>query len=93
MGLGDINIDTKDIDNILGKLIDAAKEVGKTDGFVVKRVPGVYDGKKGEFVWDYIIWNQITFDAEDGTIKSFFCSMSDKKAEKAWNELMSQYGV
>lgn len=77
----------------MGMEKDIPTLLAKKHGFIVKRAPGVYKGTKGDFVWDYIIWNQITFDTEDGKIVPFFDSISDEDTEKEWHKLTSQYGV
>lgn len=73
--------------------VDAGKILSKKHGFIVNRVPAIIDGKKGDLVWDYLIWNEITFDTEDGQITSHFNSISDEETEKKWNELVLKYGV
>ena len=73
-----------------GKLID---RVGPIYGSVHKCTTAVINGKKGFLVWDSIVWNEITFQDEDGKIMPFFTSMSDKETEKEWNDLVKKYGV
>ena len=63
-------------------------------GVVVKTQNAVYAGKKGTLVWDYIIWNEISF-VEDNTNKSesLFKSLSDSETEAKFAELSRVYGV
>ena len=76
--------------NILGKM----KEImDKSYGFIHKRSPAVIDGKSGFLVWDYIVWNEITFEDDKGKMYSFFTSVSDNETEQVWNELMEKYGA
>ena len=82
---------------MLAKLVAAAeravKGAGKMHGWVHKRTTAEINGKKGFLVWDYIIYNEITFHADDDSIISFFNSLSDEKTEAEWNKLVEKYGV
>ena len=52
------------------------------------------DGQKGRIVWDYIIWNELTFEKENtGEKISLFSSMSDDETQKKFDEYKKQYGV
>ena len=70
-------------------LIEGAKT---TYGLIHKRTEAEVNGKKGFLIWDYILFNEITFQAEDGSILSFFNSISDKDTEEEWNKLVEKYG-
>lgn len=71
----------------------AVKAIGKTYGVIHKKTEAEINGKKGFLIWDYIIFNEITFKSEDGEIESFYLSRSDEKTEKVWNDLVRKYGV
>ncbi len=44
-------------------------------------------------VWDYVIWNEITFvDAETGSHQSLFTSISDSATAAEFNRLTKLYG-
>lgn len=77
---------------IFGDTIDP-KVVTRAHGIIHKRAPAEINGKKGFLVWDYIIWNEITFDDENGNIISFFNSIHDDKTEVMWDQLVSKYGI
>ena len=66
---------------MLEKLVVAAERtvdgVKKTYGPVYKRTTAEINGKKGFLIWDCIIYNEITFQDEDGSIMSFFNSFSE----------------
>ena len=42
--------------------------VDKTYGSIRGRTPAVIDGKKGYLIWDHMIWNEITFETDEGKI-------------------------
>ena len=45
-------------------------------------------------MWDYILVNELTFeDAETGEQYSLGISVSDKKTETIFNELVEKYGA
>lgn len=75
------------------ELIPAAKAISKTHGFIHKRAEAEINGIKGFLVWDFVIYNEITFDDTEGNIISFFTSVSDGKTEAEWNRLVKKYGV
>lgn len=62
-------------------------------GFIHKRVPAIINGEKGFLIWDYILYNEITFKSEQGEIWSFFTSASDKETQVVWEELEKKYGT
>lgn len=70
---------------------EIAKEVKY--GFIENRAPAEINGVKGFFIWDYILYNEITFEDIDGNMYSFFTSFSDKETEKRWNEFIEKYGI
>ena len=78
---------------IIQQLIPVAKKVSKVHGFVHKRTEVEINGKRGFLVWDFIVYNEITFDDAEGNIISFFTSMSDDETEAEWNQLVRKYGV
>ena len=65
----------------------------KPHGIIHKRAEAKMNGIRGFLVWDYIFWNEITFDDMDGNIISFFNSVSDKKTKAVWNQLVDEYGI
>ena len=78
---------------IIQQLIPEAKKISKTHGFVHKRAEAEINGIRGFLVWDFIVYNEITFDDSEGNIMSFFTSMSDDETEAEWNRLVRKYGV
>lgn len=77
-----------------GHIIEGLFEIlKKVHGIVYKRTAAEINGVKGSLVWDYIIWNEITFDDMEGNIISLFSSASDRDTEKVWEELLKKYGV
>ena len=78
---------------IIQQLIPEAKKISKAHGFVHKRAEAEINGIRGFLVWDFIVYNEITFDDSEGNIMSFFTSTSDDKTEVEWNRLVRKYGV
>jgi len=71
----------------------AVTYISRMHGIVHKRTTAEINGVKGFLVWDYIIYNEITFDDVNGNIYSFFSSISDKETEDEWNKLVEKYGI
>ena len=68
----------------------------KGKGFcIIKKICDVeMDGEKGTLVWDYLIFNEITFvNSKTKNIQSLFCGWSDEKAEKTFNDLCKKYSI
>ena len=66
----------------------------KPFGIVHKTAPVNYGGRPGLLVWDYIVWNELTFvDGETKEKQSLFNSGDDKKTEAEFNRIVSQYGI
>ena len=78
---------------IIQQLIPEAKKISKAHGFVHKRAEAEINGIRGFLVWDFIVYNEITFDDSEENIMSFFTSMSDDETEAEWNRLVKKYGV
>lgn len=78
---------------IIQQLIPEAKKISKAHGFVHKRAEAEINGIRGFLVWDFIVYNEITFDDTEGNIMSFFTSTSDDKTEVEWSRLVRKYGV
>ena len=50
-------------------------------------------GKKGLLVWDYILYNELTFEEIDTQIKhSLFTSVSDEETKARFELLVEEYG-
>ena len=78
---------------LLSEVLPVVKEIFRAHGFVHKRETVEINGAKGFLVWDFIIYNEITFDDMDGNCYSFFTSVSDEETEEKWNELVVKYGI
>lgn len=72
------------------KVISAART---TNMIVEKRTEAVINGVCGFLVWDYLIYNEISFDAPDGSVLSFYSGLSDEKTKAEWNRLVDKYGL
>jgi hypothetical protein len=83
------------------KIIELITEVNPVAKVIAKRKYGIVhkrdtveiNGVKGFLVWDYIVFNEITFEDMNGDLYSFFTSMSDEKTEAEWNRLIEKFGV
>ena len=91
-------MDIKDIITILNVIVEAGKSVSdylrtKPYGIIHKSALITYGGKKGRLVWDYILWNELTFeDLETGEKYSLANGFSDKEIETRFDELVNQFG-
>ena len=74
-------------------IIEGGKKLKGIYGPIHKRVPAKIKGIEGFLIWDYIVWNEITFKSDEGEIWSFFTSFSDQETEDVWNELAKRYGT
>lgn len=80
---------------LIRAVLPDTKEIFRTPlhGVVHKRTTAEINGVKGFLVWDFIIYNEITFDDMDGRCYSFFNSVSDEETELKWNKLVARYGI
>ena len=86
----------KALDSVV-KVAGAVNEVQKKTkdkyGIIHKQEFIKYRGKEGRLVWDYILFNELTFeDSETGEQFSLGLSPSDKKTEEIFNEMVKRYG-
>ncbi len=68
----------------------------KPYGIVKERIPIRINNIDGWLVWDYIVWNELTFEYEDkdGTRKlSLFNKINDEETQNKFDELKSKYGI
>lgn len=74
--------------------VNVSKFEGLGFGIIHKTCDVVMDGNKGSLVWDYIVYNEISF-VNDKTreTKSLFQSISDNKTEKEFERLSEKYSV
>lgn len=80
---------------IISNVSCAVEEVirEKPYGIVHKSARIHYGKQSGRLVWDYIIWNELTFEDDDTHRKiSLMNNLSDKKTEEMFDELVSKYG-
>lgn len=73
--------------------IPLAKEVTKMYGVVHRRTTAEINGVKGFLIWDFMVYNEITFQDMNGNIYSCFNSFSDIKTEEEWDRLVNKYGT
>ena len=82
---------------ILQKVCKGAKKLEKSYGFIEKKAKVNIDGVPGKLIWDYILWNDITFErkGKNGKKKQYalYTGLSHGKAKKKWKKLIKEYGV
>lgn len=92
----------KTVAEVLAALDSTFDILGRGFGFIEKKAKVNIDGVPGKLVWDYILWNDITFETkmkkngEMGKKKKqyvLYSSWSDKKTKKKWKKLIAEYGV
>ena len=69
------------------------REASKLHGFIHKTAEAEIGDIRGRLVWDYIVYNEITFDDAEGNIISLFTSISDKATKAEWSRLVDEYGI
>ena len=63
--------------------------IGKTFLIVKKGAPVVYKGEQGFLIWDYLLFNEITFvSSSTQNYISLFTSMDDNATENEFNRLL-----
>ncbi|MBR5515293.1 MAG: hypothetical protein IKU52_03730 [Clostridia bacterium] len=63
-------------------------------GIVHKSAVIKYNGIEGWLIWDYLLVNELTFEEkESGKKHSLKVTVSDKKMEACFNELVEKYGI
>lgn len=71
---------------------DISKFKGLGFGIIYKACDIVMDGSKGYLVWDYIVYNEISFvNEKTRETKSLYQSISDSKTEKEFERLLKKY--
>lgn len=70
----------------------AVREASKIHGLIYKTAEAEIGGIRGLLVWDYILWNEITFDDPEGNIISLFTGL-DEATKAEWNRLVDEYGI
>ena len=83
------------ISEILPDVMVVLRDLGEKPphGIIHDRAEAKIGDIQGFLIWDYIVWNEITFDDEYGHVISFFNSVSDKETKKAWDKLVAKYGI
>ena len=74
-------------------VVDIIKSVSKQFGFIEDSHPVNMNGRDGFIIWDYILYNEITFvDSADKSHTSLYTSFSDTKTRNKFNELVEKFG-
>lgn len=73
-------------------IVELVKELRPTFGFIHRTEPIKYGEELGFLVWDYILYNEITFISIDKKIvQRLFTSTSNKETEEKFNKLVKQF--
>lgn len=86
-------MEAKEIFKLLAAIPEAVQILTKTYGVIHKQIPAEIDGVQGFLIWDYILYNEITFKDMDDNIQSLFKSPDDSETEEKWDELEKKYGI
>ena len=60
------------------------KAAGRTYGLIHKSTAAEIHGVKGFLIWDYILYNEITFKDNNENIVSLYRGLSDRETEERW---------
>lgn len=84
----------KEILGTATSLVELAKTLCPTLGFIHRTEHIKYGEEVGLLVWDYIVYNEISFISMDKKIvHRLFTSTSDEKTEEEFNRLAKQFKV
>lgn len=73
-------------------IVELVKKLCPTFGFIHRTEPIKYGEELGFLVWDYVLYNEITFISIDKKIvQRLFNSTSDKETEEEFNKLVKQF--
>ena len=75
---------------------DILKKIVEEKPFVIVHdtAPICYGGERGLLVWDFALWNELTFVNQKTKEKqSLFNSMSDEQTRAKFDELVTKYGI
>lgn len=94
MQKGKFGMEAKEIFKLLvGALPEIVQILSKTYGVIHKQTQAEINGVQGFLIWDYILFNEITFKDMNENIYSLFKSADNSETEKKWDELEKKYGV
>lgn len=86
--------DFKEIVKTITDINNFVKNLCITFGFIHKAEPIKYGEKFGFLVWDYILYNEITFISVDKEIiQRLFTSISDDVTENEFNVLVQKFKI
>lgn len=88
----DINI--KFAEKLIDGLMEWLKTIDDGFGFIERREPIIYDGIPGALVWDYVIYNEITFvERETGKKHRLYTNIDDGETRLRYDEYLEKYGI
>lgn len=71
---------------------DLINHISKQFGVIVDNQPVRINGDDGFLVWDYILFNEITFvNSRTQQYTSMYTSFSDNKTRDKYNQLLSKF--
>lgn len=82
--------DARFIKETVFEILDRAE---RTYGVIHDSIPAEINGEKGFLIWDYILYNELTFLNQGGKITSLYTSISDDKMKAKFDEYKEKYGL
>lgn len=67
---------------------ELVKSFSKSFGMIERVDPITINGKQGFLIWDYVLYNEITFVDENDNHISMFTSISDSKTEAEFKRIL-----
>lgn len=90
----DIEIKAKFAEKLVDELIEWLKNIDDGFCFIERREPVIYDGIPGALVWDYAIYNEITFvEKETGKKHRLYTNIKDDETRQKYEEYIEKYGI
>lgn len=79
---------------VIEGLDQVGKSLARKYGFIHQAWPARMQGKNGYLIWDYVLYNEITFLPDDGSdVVRFHHSFSDDETRAEFEKLVRQFGV
>jgi hypothetical protein len=75
---------------LLKEILDRAE---RTYGVVHKATPATMNGEQGYLIWDWILFNELTFyNPNTKTVVSLFTTFSDSEMKEEFEKCENKYG-
>jgi hypothetical protein len=65
-------------------------DLSRSFGFIEDSKAITLNGRPGFIIWDWIVWNELTFVTDDGKVfQSLYTSLSDRKTRAKFDEYVN----